>query len=108
MREPPDPLRHASSMNLDTDDSEDKELRALTSRLRDAQRRGFYVGSEEQGETASREQVEAQEAIDDFWRRVAARQVDGAGNELKAWNAWRDSGGRKLTVRVDLNQGQMP
>lgn len=102
MREPPDPLRHSQDMNLDLDDGEEAELAGLTRSLKNAQKRGFLVGSQEQGETSSREQIEAQDAIDEFWRRVAATQVDGAGDELRAWHAWRDAGGRREEVRIKL------
>ena len=92
---------HATS-RVEEDDDEEAELAGLTRGLKNAQKRGFLVGSQEQGETSSREQIEAQDAIDEFWRRVAATQVDGAGDELRAWHSWRDAGGSRAEVRIKL------
>jgi hypothetical protein len=46
--------------------------------------------------------VAALDAVDDFWRRVAAAQVPVAAAELKDWNAWRASGGKPMEVRAEM------
>ena len=103
MREPPDPLRHSFDMNLDQTPEQEAELSRLTQNLKMVQREAFSAVGEEQIETATRRQNEAQEAIDNHWRKIAAEQVEGAADEFKLWLYWCEICGERSEVRVELS-----
>jgi hypothetical protein len=101
-REPPDPLRHSFSMNLDQTPAEVAEFERLDRRRKDAEQCACMAMGAEQIETASREQDEAHAALEDYWRHLAARQVDGADQELRDYLDWVASGGKRHSVTVEL------
>lgn len=107
MREPPDPLRFSYEMNLDLDGEQTRTLKRLEAAHAAAVGRACRTASDEQAETATREQHEALEAIDDFWREVAAAQLDGVREELTAWREWKAAGGRRHQVRVEFTRGDI-
>lgn len=97
MTEPPDPLRYSRNLNLDLNREEEAELQALGRACGAALRNACRARGEEQDATARREQIEAGEALHDFWRRMAALQLPGVAAELSAWLAWRkQTGGRRV------------
>jgi hypothetical protein len=89
-------------MNLDLDEGEEAQLDELERKLKTAQKEASLAEGEEQEQTATRRQIETQEAIDDFWRVVAATQLPGVGDELRAWNAWRAAGGKRVEARAEF------
>jgi len=102
MREPPDPLRHSFHMNLDQTPAEIAEFKRLDQRRKDAEQRACLAMGAEQIETATREQIEAHAALEDYWRHLAARQVEGADQELRDWLDWTMAGGKRHSVDVGL------
>jgi hypothetical protein len=107
MREPPDPLRLSISVPLDLSPAQARELKDLQRSLSIRQLMGGDCVGEEQTETARRQQAQAADAIDDFWRERAAEQLPGVAEELKAWRAWRDAGGSRMQVRAEFSGPQV-
>jgi hypothetical protein len=91
-REPPDPLRHSRNMNF-------TETREQVKHRRQLERAMAHADGHRAGQAA-------EDALNDYWRELAAAQDEEAAAELVEWRAWHKvHGDQRRVVRVDFGDG---